>query len=64
MRKGHEIARGKTKVLYELDGGDRTMVKAFKVKVEAGAVSVCVPATTTDSSPADGLALSTSEKTR
>jgi diacylglycerol kinase (ATP) len=31
------------KVLYELDGGERTKVKAFKVKVEAGAVSVCVP---------------------
>ena len=31
------------KVLYELDGGDRTKVKSFKVKVEPGAVSVCVP---------------------
>jgi diacylglycerol kinase (ATP) len=31
------------KVLYELDGGDRTKVKAFKVKVEPNAVSVCVP---------------------
>ena len=31
------------KVLYELDGGDRTKVKTFKVKVEAGAISVCVP---------------------
>jgi diacylglycerol kinase family enzyme len=31
------------KVLYELDGGDRTKVKAFKVKVEAGVISVCVP---------------------
>jgi len=31
------------KVLYELDGGDRTKVKAFKVKVEAGAITVCVP---------------------
>jgi len=31
------------KVLYELDGGDRTKVKAFKVKVEAGAISVCIP---------------------
>jgi diacylglycerol kinase family enzyme len=28
---------------YELDGGDRTKVKAFKVKVEAGAINVCVP---------------------
>jgi diacylglycerol kinase (ATP) len=32
------------KVLYELDGGDRTKVKTFKVKVEPGAVRVCVPA--------------------
>jgi diacylglycerol kinase (ATP) len=31
------------KVLYELDGGERTKVKAFKVKVEAGAITVCVP---------------------
>jgi len=31
------------KVLYELDGGDRTKVKSFTVKVEAGAISVCVP---------------------
>jgi YegS/Rv2252/BmrU family lipid kinase len=32
------------KVLYELDGGDREKVKAFNVKVEPGALSVCVPA--------------------
>jgi YegS/Rv2252/BmrU family lipid kinase len=31
------------KVLYELDGGDRTKVKAFKVKVEPGAITICVP---------------------
>jgi diacylglycerol kinase family enzyme len=31
------------KVLYELDGGDRKKVKAFKVKVEPRAISVCVP---------------------
>ena len=31
------------KVLYELDGGDRRKVKSFKVKVEPGAVTVCVP---------------------
>jgi YegS/Rv2252/BmrU family lipid kinase len=31
------------KVDYELDGGDRTKVKSFKVKVEPGAISVCVP---------------------
>jgi diacylglycerol kinase (ATP) len=34
------------KVLYELDGGDRTKVNGFKVKVEPGAISVCVPAVT------------------
>jgi YegS/Rv2252/BmrU family lipid kinase len=33
------------KVVYELDGGDRTKVKSFKVKVEPGAISVCVPST-------------------
>jgi diacylglycerol kinase (ATP) len=31
------------KVLYELDGGSRTKVKSFKVAVEPGAVTVCVP---------------------
>jgi diacylglycerol kinase (ATP) len=31
------------KVLYELDGGDRVKVKAFKIKVEPGAVTICVP---------------------
>jgi diacylglycerol kinase (ATP) len=31
------------KVLYELDGGDRSKVKSFKVRVEAGALNVCVP---------------------
>jgi YegS/Rv2252/BmrU family lipid kinase len=31
------------KVIYELDGGDRTKVKSFKVKVEPAAISVCVP---------------------
>jgi len=31
------------KVLYELDGGDRTKTKSFKVKVEPAAVTVCVP---------------------
>lgn len=33
----------KQKVLYELDGGDRSKVKAFKVKVEPAAITVCVP---------------------
>jgi diacylglycerol kinase family enzyme len=31
------------KVRYELDGGDRTKVKEFKVKIEPGALQVCVP---------------------
>ncbi len=31
------------KVLYELDGGDRSKVKSFKVAVEPGALTVCVP---------------------
>jgi len=31
------------KVPYELDGGDRKKVKSFKVDVEPGAITVCVP---------------------
>ena len=31
------------KVLYELDGGDRTKAKRFTVEVEPRAVTVCVP---------------------
>jgi diacylglycerol kinase (ATP) len=31
------------KILYELDGGDRTKTKGFKVEVEEGAITVCVP---------------------
>ena len=31
------------KVLYELDGGDRSKRKSFKVTIEPAAVSVCVP---------------------
>ena len=31
------------RVRYELDGGDRSKVKSFKAKVEAGALTVCVP---------------------
>jgi diacylglycerol kinase (ATP) len=31
------------KVPYELDGGDRTKVKSFKVDIEPGAITVCVP---------------------
>jgi diacylglycerol kinase (ATP) len=33
------------KVPYELDGGDRKEVKSFKVRVEPGAITVCVPHT-------------------
>ena len=33
------------KVRYELDGGDRSKVKSFKVKVEERALNVCVPRT-------------------
>jgi len=32
------------KVLYELDGGARTKVKAYRLSVEPGAITVCVPA--------------------
>jgi diacylglycerol kinase (ATP) len=31
------------KVMYELDGGDRTRVRALKIEVEPGAIEVCVP---------------------
>jgi diacylglycerol kinase (ATP) len=31
------------KVRYELDGGDRSKVKSFRVEVEPGAVTVCAP---------------------
>ena len=31
------------KVRYELDGGDRSKVNSFKVKVEPGALTLCVP---------------------
>jgi diacylglycerol kinase (ATP) len=31
------------KILYELDGGDRTKVRTFKAKVEPAAITVCVP---------------------
>lgn len=36
-----EVKLGR-KVLYELDGGDRTRIKAFTVEVEPSALSVCV----------------------
>jgi len=31
------------KVLYELDGGDRTKTKSLKVKIEPAAITICVP---------------------
>jgi diacylglycerol kinase (ATP) len=31
------------RVRYELDGGDRTKVKAFEATIEPGALQVCVP---------------------
>jgi YegS/Rv2252/BmrU family lipid kinase len=31
------------KVVYELDGGDRTKAKSLKVKIEPAAVTLCVP---------------------
>ena len=33
------------KVRYELDGGDRSKVKSFRVEVEERALNVCVPST-------------------
>jgi diacylglycerol kinase family enzyme len=50
------------KVLYELDGGDRKKVRAFKAKVKAGAISICVPAASQETSD-NGFARSSSEKT-
>ncbi|MBA2296373.1 MAG: YegS/Rv2252/BmrU family lipid kinase [Actinobacteria bacterium] len=32
------------KVLYELDGGDRTKTKRLEIEIEPGALEVCVPA--------------------
>ncbi len=31
------------KVLYEVDGGDREKVRAFTVKVQPAAITICVP---------------------
>ena len=45
MTKGRSIeVKLSRKVLYELDGGDREKKKTFRVDVQPGAVSVCVPA--------------------
>jgi YegS/Rv2252/BmrU family lipid kinase len=38
------------RVRYEVDGGDRTKVKALKVRVEPSAVTICVPGEGLDSS--------------
>jgi diacylglycerol kinase (ATP) len=51
------------KVLYELDGGDRKKVKAFKVNVDAGAISICVPAASEEASHANGFPRRSTEKT-
>ena len=32
------------KVLYEIDGGDRTELKAFKIRVQPAAITICRPA--------------------
>jgi YegS/Rv2252/BmrU family lipid kinase len=32
------------KVLYEVDGGDRSKVKSFKISVRPGAITICLPA--------------------
>ena len=32
-----------SKVIYEIDGGDRKKTKRLKVKVDPGAITVCVP---------------------
>jgi diacylglycerol kinase (ATP) len=42
-RAGSVKVKLNRKVLYELDGGDRTKVKKFRVEVEARAIRVCVP---------------------
>jgi diacylglycerol kinase (ATP) len=36
-------ARLDRKVLYEVDGGDRSKLKSFKIKVLPGAITICVP---------------------
>ena len=45
--KAHSVkVRLNRKVMYELDGGDRTKVKSFKVKIEPHAITVCAPSGT------------------
>jgi diacylglycerol kinase (ATP) len=45
VTKGRSIsAKLNRKVLYELDGGERSKGKDFRVEIKPGAVTVCVPA--------------------
>ena len=44
MTKGRKVkVKLDRKVLYELDGGTRTKVKSYRIKVEPQAIAVCVP---------------------
>jgi len=44
MTRGRKVkVKLDRKVLYELDGGDRTKAKKLKVRVEPKAVTICVP---------------------
>jgi diacylglycerol kinase (ATP) len=44
MTKAHKVkVKLDRKVLYELDGGTRTKVKSYRLKVEPHAIAVCVP---------------------
>ena len=44
VTQGHRVrVKLDRKAPYELDGGDRTKVKKFKVDVEPGAITVCAP---------------------
>ena len=49
------------KVLYEVDGGDRVKVKAFKIRVEPAAITICVP---TDDTGADQRRLDATRRAR
>jgi diacylglycerol kinase family enzyme len=44
ITRAHEVhVRLERKVRYELDGGDRRKVREFDIRVEPGALQVCVP---------------------
>jgi diacylglycerol kinase (ATP) len=48
ITKAHSVeVKLPRKVLYELDGGERTKSKRFRVEVQPAAVNVCVPALAT-----------------